>query len=332
MSEDYYQLLDVAKTASKEDIQKAYRKLARKYHPDLNQDDPKKAREKFQKVQEAFDILGNDEKRKFYDQFGVSPDKMGSGGGQGDSQWSFGGGAPGGGPFRGGGFQGGSFNFENIEDILSMFGGGRANGGGAPSMEEFFRRGGGADASPRQTKGSDLERSITIPFTTAVMGGKVELRFRRHGGKDETISVTIPPGIVSGKKIRLSGLGHPGRNGGKAGNLLVVVQVEEHPCFTRQGDNLYVQVPVTLREAAFGGKIDIPTPKGKVTLSVPAGSTTGTKLRVKGCGVPNKSTVGDLFAELSVTLPKKWSAEDLTLLEKLRAEPEKPVRGAIRWT
>ncbi len=331
MSDDYYKILGIANNASKEDIQKAYRKLARKYHPDLNQNNPKKARENFQKVQEAFDILGNDEKRKFYDQFGVSPDKMGSGGGQGDSQWSFGGG---GGPFQGGGqsFSGHGFN---LEDILGMFGGGHGTAGERPSMGEFFRGGQGAAASP--VKGNDLERSITIPFVTSVEGGKVELRFRRAGGKEEVVSVNIPAGIVSGKKIRLSGLGNPGRNGGKAGNLLVTVQVEEHPFYTRKGDNLYVRVPVTLREAVFGGKIEIPTPKGKVTLTVPAGSTTGTKLRVKGCGVSSrdsvtkKDMVGDLFAELSVTLPKKWTEEDRILLEKIDAKTEKPVRGDVRW-
>ena len=331
MSEDYYKILDVPKTASNAEIQKAYRKLARKHHPDLNQDDPKGAREKFQKVQEAFDILGNEEKRKFYDQFGVSPDKMGSGGGQGDSQWSFGGGAPGGGPFRGSG--GGGFNFENIEDILKMFGGGagaygNSRGRGGPSMDDFFRAGTG---STYPVPGTDLERKIMIPFTMSVEGGKVDLRFRRTGSKEETVSVKIPPGILDGKKIRLTGLGNPGQNGGKPGNLLVTVNVEEHPFFTRKGDNLYVLVPVTLKEAIFGDKIDIPTPKGNVKLTVPAGSSSGTKLRVRGCGVPKKDGAGDLFAELAVTLPKKWSEEDQKLLEKLTTEPEKPVRNEIRW-
>lgn len=330
MSEDYYKTLEVSKTASNDEIQKAYRKLARKHHPDLNQNDPKGAREKFQKVQEAFDILGNPEKRKFYDQFGVSPDKMGSGGGQGDSQWSFGGGAPGSGPFRGGG--GGGFNFENIDDILKTFGGGAGAYGsgrsGGPSMDDFFRAGAGP---VRPVKGDDLERSITIPFTMSVEGGKVDLAFRRSDGKHETVSVKIPPGIVSGKKIRLTGLGNPGQNGGKPGNLLVTVNVEEHSFFTRKGDNLYVRVPVTLHEAVFGGKIDIPTPKGNVALTVPPGSSSGTKLRVRGCGVPKKDGAGDLFAELAVTLPKNWSENDKKLLEKLATEPEKPVRSEIRW-
>ena len=328
MSEEYYKILEIPKTASQEEIHKAYRKLARKHHPDLNQNDPKGAKEKFQKVQEAFDILGNEEKRKFYDQFGVSPDKMGSGGGQGDSQWSFGGGSPGSGPFRGGG----GFNFENLDDILKMFGGGTgaygSGRGGGPSMDDFFRAGAG---SARPVKGADLERSISIPFSMSVEGGKVDLRFRRSGAKEETVSVKIPPGIVNGKKIRLTGLGNPGQNGGKPGNLLVTVEVEEHPFFTRKGDNLYVRVPVTLKEAIFGGKIDIPTPKGNVKLTVPANSNSGTKLRVKGCGVQKKEGAGDLFAELAVTLPKKWSEEDQKLLEKLTTEPEKPVRHDIRW-
>lgn len=327
MSEDYYKILEVSKAATQDEIQKAYRKLARKHHPDLNQEDPKGAKAKFQKVQEAYDILGNPEKRKIYDQFGVSPDQMGSGGGQGPHQWSFGAGG-GGGPFRGGG--GGSFN---LDDILKMFGGGGGGGASAGHASDFFGMGGMGGMPRRPIAGSDLLRTLSIPLTMSVQGGSVDMKIRRANGKMETVGVKIPPGISEGKKIRLAGLGNPGQDGGKPGNLLITIHVEEHPFFSRKDSNLYVKVPVTLKEAVFGAKIDVPTPKGKVTVTVPAGSGSGTKLRIRGCGVQKKgdASPGDLYAELYVALPKKWNAEDRALLEKLSTESAKPVREDLKW-
>ena len=303
-TDDYYQVLGVSKTASREEIQKAYRQLARKYHPDLNQSDPKGAKEKFQKVQEAFDVLGNPEKRQVYDQFGVSPDQMGSGGGQGPFQWSFGGGSPG---------RKTNFNFNNLDDIMHMFGGGF--GGATP--DEFFNAG----RQPR--RGRDVETALSIPFALSITGGKVDVQV---GGR--TVSVTIPVGIEENKKIRLPGLGEPDPNGGGSGNLFITVHIDEHPCFRRQGNNLYVDVPLSLKEAIFGTKIDIPTPKGNVTMTIPAGTSSGMKLRIKQCGVGG---TGDLFAILQVVLPKKWSDADKVLLEKLQTEPEEPIRGKLRW-
>ena len=302
--DDYYQILGVSKSASREEIQKAYRQLARKYHPDLNQNDPKRAKEQFQQVQEAFDVLGNPEKRQVYDQFGVSPDQMGSGGGQGPFQWSFGGGAPG---------RKGNFKFENLDDIMSMFGGGF----GSASPEEIFT------AGRRPGRGRDIEMTLTIPFALSITGGKTDVRV-----SGRTISVTIPVGIMDGKKIRLPGLGETDL-GGEPGNLLLTVHIEEHPCFSRRGDNLYVDVPISLKEAVFGTKIDIPSPKGNVKLTVPAGASSGMKLRIKQCGVGGN---GDLFAKLRVVLPKNWSEADKALLEQLQTVTEEPVRGKLRWS
>jgi len=308
-ADDYYQTLGVAKTASREEIQKAYRQLARKYHPDFNQNDPKGAKEKFQKVQEAFDVLGNPEKRKVYDQFGVSPDQMGSGGGSGPFQWSFGGGAPG---------RKASFNFDNIGDFMHMFGGG---GFGSASPEDLFTAG----RHPRQ--GRDIEQTLMIPFTLSITGGKIDVMIG-----NQMVSVTIPVGIVEGKKIRLPGLGE-NIPGGVAGNLLLVIHVEEHPYFSRRGNNLYVDVPISLKEAVFGAKIDVPTPKGNVTLTVPPGASSGMKLRIKQCGVASSSGgSGDMFAMLQVVLPKNWSDADKALLEKLRTEPEQPPRSKLQWS
>ncbi|MDR2705482.1 MAG: DnaJ domain-containing protein [Planctomycetaceae bacterium] len=327
MNNDYYKTLEVPKTATQEEIQKAYRKLARKHHPDMNQNDPKGAKEKFQKIQEAFDVLGNPEKRKIYDQYGVSPDQMGSGGGQGPFQWSFGGGAPGGGAFRGSSNQ---FNFENLDDLIKMFSSGGGFGSSQSphqSPDEFFSAGAGR----RPIRGSDVEHNLTISFVMAVEGGKADMRIRRSTGRDETVTVKIPAGITDGKKIRLNGLGNPGQYGGKAGNLLITVHVEEHPFFRRKDLHLYAKIPVTLKEAVFGAKIDIPTPKGNVTLTVPAGSSSGTKLRVRGCGIPSKEGSGDLFAELSVVLPKKWIPAEKELIQKLTSEPAEPVRNSLQW-
>lgn len=301
--DDYYKTLGISKTATQEEIQKVYRQLARKYHPDLNQNDPKGAKAKFQKVQEAFDVLGNPEKRKVYDQFGVSPEQMGSGGGQGPFQWSFGGGSPG---------RKTSFQFDNLDDIMSMFGGGF----GSMPPDDFINAG-----RPQPRAGRDIEQILTIPFTLSITGGKVDVVVA--GGK--TVSVTIPAGIEDGKKIRLPGMGE---SGGRAGNLILTVQVEEHLCFSRRGNNLYVDVPISLKEAVFGTKIDIPTPKGNVSLTVPAGSSSGMKLRIKQCGVGG---MGDMLAKLQVILPKNWSDADKALLEKLQTESERSIRGKLRW-
>ena len=303
-TDDYYQILGVSKTSSREEIQKAYRQLARKYHPDFNQNDPQGAKEKFQKVQEAFDVLGNPEKRQIYDQFGVSPEKMGSGGGQGPFQWSFGGGAPG---------RTANFQFDNLDDIMKMFGGGF----GSASPDEIF------SAGRRPSRGKDTEQTVSIPFVLSITGGKAEVRV---GG--QTVSVTIPVGIENGKKIRLPGLGETGSHGGGTGSLLLTVRVEEHPCFSRRGNNLYVDVPISLKEAVFGTKIDIPSPKGNVTLTIPAGTSSGMKLRIQQCGIGG---TGNLFATLQVVLPKNWSETDKALLDKLQTEPEEPLRRSLRW-
>jgi len=306
-TDEYYQILGVSKTASREEIQKAYRQLARKYHPDLNQNDPKGAKEKFQKVQEAFDVLNNQEKRQIYDRFGIPPDQMGSGGGQGPFQWSFGGGTPG---------RKTNFQFDNLDDLIKMFGGGFGN----VPPDDFFT------AGRRQMRGKDIEQTLMIPFTLSITGGKTDVR---AGG--QMVSVTIPAGIVDGKKIRLPGLGESIPGGGP-GNLLLTVHIEEHPCFSRRGNNLYVDVPISLKEAVFGTKIDIPTPKGNVTLTVPSGTSSGMKLRIKQCGVTSSTgEMGDLFAILQIVLPKNWSETDKALLRQLQTEPAEPARSKLRW-
>jgi len=322
MNDDYYKTLEVPKTASQSEVQKAYRKLARKLHPDVNPNDAG-AKKKFQKLQEAYDVLNDLEKRRIYDQFGVSPDQMGTGGGQGPFQWSFGSGGPQG-PTSGfrSSSRGGTGSF-SIDDLMKMFGVG--------GMDEM--QGSPFNGPPHPTRGTDLERTLQIPFTVSILGGVVEMTLHRNG-KEEKLSVTIPAGIEDGKKIRLAGQGSPGMGYGKSGNLMVTVHVDEHPFFHRKAENLYVRVPISLKEAVFGAKIGVPTPKESVSVTVPAGSSTGTKLRLRGRGLRKSATsseLGDLFVELSVVLPKKWSTADLKLLESLQTDAPEKLRADLRF-
>ncbi|MDO5553689.1 MAG: J domain-containing protein [Planctomycetia bacterium] len=348
MAEDYYKTLGVSKTASADEIQKAYLKLARKYHPDMNPEDPEGAKKKFQTIQSAFDVLKDPEKRKQYDQFGPAYEQMGNPGaggnpfGQGGFRWSSNGGQ-GGNPFGGGSpfGAGGGGGGINLDDILGMFGAGGGQGGnpfgeGSPfGASSSGRRRRASSAGP--VKGENYHVAVDIPFQTAVRGGKVPISLDK-GGKIESVDVNIPAGIESGKKIRLRGLGGPGTAGGPAGDLLLEVNVLPHDYYTRRGDNLYVRVPITLKEAALGGKVDVPTPSGTVTVTVPPGTTSGTKLRLKGRGTPEQTKnglvtrpAGDLYIEFEVQLPKSWSKTDQELIARLDTDVSPSVRSGLHF-
>lgn len=312
MASDYYQTLGVPKNASADEIRKAYRELARKHHPDLNPDD-KSAKQKFQEVQQAFDVLNDPKKREQYDRFGPAFESVGAGG-------PFGGGGRG--PRRGG-------PGPNVEfDLGDLFG----QGGG---LGDIFRHFGGAGAptgraTPR--RGEDLLADVTVPFTTAVTGGETTLSITRGANRNETITVKIPVGIESGKKIRLREQGNPSPTGGPAGDLLLTVTVAPHPTYRRSGDRLEVTVPITLDEALEGAKIEVPTPYGSATVSVPAGAQSGQRLRLKGQGVrPKGAPAGDLLVELQVVLPEGLTdAERQTLIDLSKRRPQHP-RAALRW-
>jgi DnaJ-class molecular chaperone len=319
MAEDHYETLGVPRTASAEDIRKAYRELARKYHPDLHPDDAA-AKEKFKKVQTAFDVLNDQSKREMYDRYGSSFEGVGAGGPGG----GWGGGR---GPFPGGGSGGGA-----EIDLESLFGGGGGFG-------DFFGGGGGTRSRGRRraarAAGEDVTARLDIPFTLAIDGGKTDVRFDRNG-KAETVSVTIPQGLPDGARMRLRGQGLPGTGGGPAGDLLLEVRVEPHPLFRRSGDTLEVTLPVSIAEAIEGAKVDVPTPWGTIALKVPAGTSGGRKLRAAGMGVRHANGAkGDLIAEVQIVLP---DVADAAAREALLAAAKAAAgsaaagpRSALRW-
>ncbi len=304
---DYYETLGVSRSATADEIRKAHKKLSRKYHPDANQDD-KTAEARFKEVQAAFEVLGDEDKRKKYDQFGHAAFE-GGGMPEGGFRWA-GGGAP-----DMGGFFGGQV------DLGDLFGGFAGGGNGR-------RRGNGRQPRPR--KGEDSQVDITVPFTVACEGGSHELQLNR-GGTTERLTVKIPAGIDSGAVIRLGGQGQPGHNG-PPGDLLCTVRVAPHPWFRREGQNLLVDVPVSLTEAALGGKVECPTlTEGRVVLTLPPGTPSGAKLRLKGKGVVDRQTGqrGDQFAVIKIVPPTNPSPAVRELLERLAAELQSDPRAGL---
>lgn len=333
MSKDYYATLGVSRSASAEEIQQAYRQQVRKYHPDMNPDDAS-AKIKFQQVQAAFDVLNDAKKRELYDRYGSNFESVAEGPLAGETS----GRAPGFGG-AGSGFGGpgsGRHGFEiNLEDLFGP-GASAAGAGGSGGFADLFKHFGGRSGSDKRgatsKRGSNLQHELTVPFTTAVTGGKAQITVQRSDGRSETLQVKIPTGIADGKKIRLRGQGEPPQGGGPAGDILIKVRVAPHPFFRRQGKRLDVRVPITLFEALHGAKIDVPTPQGTISLSIPPGTSSGTKLRVKGHGViPIQGTPGDLFAEIQIVLPKHLEDADREQLEAIAIKYDDNSRTMLRW-
>jgi DnaJ-class molecular chaperone len=287
LARDPYQELGVARTASADEVRKAFRKLAKENHPDTNPGN-KAAEERFKRVSAAFDIVGDAEKRKKFDAGLIDADGRETAGG-------FGGGGPwgGGGPGqgRGGGFRTESYEGADLGDILGeMFGGNRGGAGGRGGM------GGGFGGFSQ--RGADTRARLEIDLEDAIRGGKRRIAF----SDGRTIDVTIPKGAQDGQTLRLKGQGQPGRSG--PGDAFIEIAIAAHPVFKREGESLVMDLPVTFYDAVLGGKVEAPTPDGAVMVTVPKGSNSGARLRLKGKGLADaKGVRGDLFARLVVMLP-----------------------------
>jgi DnaJ-class molecular chaperone len=274
-TDDPYTVLGVKRDVSEEELRKAYRKLAKQYHPDLNPG-KKEAEAKFKAVNAAYDLLSDGAKRRRFDAGEIDA----AGNERADRafyrQWAESG--------AGDKYQSQHFNFggEDVDDILSnLFG---------------QRRGAGRGAGAR-LRGADRHYSMTVDFLDAVNGAKKRLAL----APEKFLDVNIPAGIEDGKTLRLKGQGDPGRNNGPAGDALVEITVAPHPYFRREGGDIHLDLPVTLGEAVLGGKVEVPTPTGRVAMSLPKGANSGTKLRLKGRGVAGK---GDLYVTLRIVLPE----------------------------
>jgi DnaJ-class molecular chaperone len=300
---DPYSVLGVSKTASAEEIKKAYRKLAKKLHPDVNPGD-KKSEEKFKEVSSAFEVLGDPKKRALFDEFGEVSTRQGfdeqkarEWQRQAEAARGFGGGGAGG--FSGfEGFGGRSGGFDP-EDLSSMFG------------DIFGRR---QSARTRRSAmeplpGDDVEAAIEVDLRDAVLGAEREIAFTRPGGEPARLKVKIPPGVETGSRVRLPGQGAPGERGGEPGDLYLRITVREHPTVRVQGRDLLLDLPITPLEALAGAEVTAPTFEGPVKLKIPPGSQSGRKLRLRGRGLPalkggaTGAPRGDLYVVLQIVLP-----------------------------
>lgn len=288
MAKDYYDLLGVSKSASADEIKKAFRKQAKKYHPDANPDNPS-AETKFKEVNEAYEVLSDKEKRQQYDMFG----SVGANG-------SFGGGNQ-------GYYQQSNMNGADLEDIIgSIFGGGfRSSTGGNPFAQQA-----------RPQRGQNIEQEITISLDEAYRG---TTRLLNKDGRQ--LTVNIPAGADNGTKVRLSGEGHQGM-GGQAGDLYLIVNVNENSSpFTRDGNDLTVDFEVDAFTAMLGGSVEVPTMERSVNLKIPAGTQSGRKFRLSGKGMPimrKKGKHGDLYARVVITVPEKLTDKQRELAQQLR--------------
>jgi DnaJ-class molecular chaperone len=307
MAEDLYSVLGVAKTARAAEITKAYRKLAKKLHPDLNPGD-KAAEEKFKKISAAYGIVGDEEKRGRYDRGEI--DASGQETQQQRYYREYAGGAEGA-RYRS------SAGFEDIGAFSDLFG------------DLFGERGGaraGAGGRRFSMRGQDAHYRLDVDFLDAVNGTKTRITLPDGG----TLDVTIPPGVTDGQVLRLRGKGNPGLGEGEPGDALIEIGVKPHPVFKREGDDIVVEVPITFDEAVLGGKVEVPTIGGRVFATVPPGANTGQTLRLKGRGIKSKGGTGDQLVKLSVVLPERID-EDLksfaeTWREAHRYDPRRKLK------
>ena len=293
MADDLYSTLGVARTAKAEDIVKAYRKLAKKLHPDLNPGD-KAAEDKFKQVTAAYDILGDAEKRRRYDAGEIDASRQERpqqryyreyAGGEDAARYRS------------------TAGYEDLGGFSDLFG-------------DLFGKGGarGAGGQRFAMRGQDAQYRLEIDFLEAVNGAKKRITLPDGG----TLDVTIPAGVDEGQVMRLKGKGMPGTGGAEPGDALVEILVKPHPVFKREGDDIVVEVPITFDEAVLGGKIEVPTIGGRVFATVPPGANTGQTLRLKGCGIKRGAQAGDQLVKLSVVLPERIDEDLKSFAERWR--------------
>ncbi len=330
---DYYEVLGVKRDASDDEIKKAYRKLARKFHPDLNPGD-KTAEDQFKQLQGAYDVLSDAENRKLYDQYGENWRAVKAGGEPPPPGWQPGAPPRGTGARTGGGFDFGDFEFGSF--------GGRGGGAGFDIFEELF--GGERGRTQRSGRGQDVEAELEMTLEEAHRGARRTLQMQvaeicpkcnGSGVKDDrpcdtcggagqvlrqkNIEVNIPAGVRDGSTVRLAGQGGSGNNGGEPGDLYLHIRVRPHPVFTVKGDDLEVELPVAPWEAVLGASVEAPTIDGRVDLKVPPGAKSGQRLRLRGQGLnKRKGGRGDEYVRLKVVVPKDVSAEERRLYEELK--------------
>ncbi len=318
MAQDLYAVLGVPKTAEADVIKKAYRRLAKDLHPDKNPGNAQ-AESKFKAVNHAYEVLGDDKKRKLYDEFGEDGLREGFDPEQARAYKAWG--AQAGGRGRGGGRQRVSVNGQEF-DFEDLFGAQSAGGGDV--FGDLFGR--GRRRGP--TKGQDFESQVTIDFASSLRGTSLELRPR--GTVGTPVTVRIPPGAAEGSRVRIAGQGAPSSNGGPPGDLLLTIHVQPHAHFHRDGDDLHLDLPLTVSEAHFGTKLRIPTVDGEVTLKVPPKTEGGQTLRLKGKGVARKGKEpGDLYVRFLLVQTASGDEAD-ALMEKLRALEKGDPRAGIK--
>lgn len=326
MARDPYTVLGVSKSASESEIKSAYRRLAKRYHPDTNSGDPK-AQERFAEVNAAYEIVGDKEKRRQFDRgeidaAGQQRYQSSGFGTEGDPFAGFGFGRGSAGAGAGGARSGGSRTFRFTTD----------DGGGGPGVDEILREFMGGGSSRRSgfgtqssTRGEDLEVVVTV--TLEDLASQDKLRVSLPTGK--TVDVRLPPGAEPDQQIRLRGLGHEGAMGGPAGDAILTLRIASHPMFERDGSNLKLDLPITLYDAVLGAKVRAPTLNGSVNVTVPKGSSGGKTLRLRGLGLPSKTGArGDLLVKLQIDLPHEMPDDFVEMMRHWREDapyqPRKP--------
>ncbi|MGV9698818.1 DnaJ C-terminal domain-containing protein [Streptomyces sp. NPDC003470] len=308
MAQDFYQVLGVSRTASQDEIQQAYRKLARKYHPDVNKDPG--AEERFKDLNEAYSVLSDPKTRARYDRFGEDFRKVPE-----DWEQRVGAGAGPGGGFRArrtAGAGGPRVRYTGFGDDFAAEG---------VDIEDLFGSLFGAGAAPGGVPGADQEAELPLTVEEAYRGGRRTVTLAGPTGQPRRYEVDVPPGVTDGQRIRLAGEGGQGSGDAAAGDLYLRVRIQPHPRFRLDGRDVYVQLPVTPWEAALGATVPVPTPGGGTAkVTVPAGSSSGRRLRLRGEGMPNpRGADGNLYAELRVMVPSKLSDRERELFEELAA-------------